>query len=269
MLKRRSREISIFNLSMLDVFASAMAAFLIIMIILLPYYERDAIADRSQIAALRQALDATRDALAKAEAAREAAEAQAEAFRPRDLDLMLLLDTTGSMGAQIASLQRDAKGLVRILNALSAELRVGLIAYRDRGPEERYLTQVFPLTTMTDLGFRRLAAFIDALDADGGGDDPEAIDAALDEALAQPWRDGADGVIVVIGDAPVHAEKRSTTLTQAERFSARSDRYRLSTISAGPASGYFRALAEAGDGVFIAGTTALLESIILSMVVEE
>jgi hypothetical protein len=79
MLKRRSREISTFNLSMLDVFASAMAAFLIIMIILLPYYERDAIADRSQIAALRQALDATRDALASAEAAREAAEAQAQA----------------------------------------------------------------------------------------------------------------------------------------------------------------------------------------------
>ncbi|EIC23190.1 YfaP family protein [Thiorhodovibrio frisius] len=81
MLKRRSREISIFNLSMLDVFASAMAAFLIIMIILLPYYERDAIADQSRIAELQQALDATQAELASAEAAREAAEAETQSAR--------------------------------------------------------------------------------------------------------------------------------------------------------------------------------------------
>lgn len=39
-LKKRNREISIFNLSMLDVFASAMGAFLIIMVVLLPYYRK-------------------------------------------------------------------------------------------------------------------------------------------------------------------------------------------------------------------------------------
>ncbi|WPL17984.1 hypothetical protein Thiowin_03032 [Thiorhodovibrio winogradskyi] len=81
MLKRRSREISIFNLSMLDVFASAMAAFLIIMIILLPYYDRDAIAEQSWIAELEQDLNAAQEALSRSEAAHAATEAEAGAAR--------------------------------------------------------------------------------------------------------------------------------------------------------------------------------------------
>lgn len=42
-MQRRKREISVFNLSMLDVIASAMGAFLIIMVVLLPYYKNDEI----------------------------------------------------------------------------------------------------------------------------------------------------------------------------------------------------------------------------------
>lgn len=37
-MKKRNREINIFNISMLDVIASAMGSFLIIMVVLLPYY---------------------------------------------------------------------------------------------------------------------------------------------------------------------------------------------------------------------------------------
>ena len=39
-MKRRNRDINIFNLSMLDVISGAMGAFLIIMVILLPYYKK-------------------------------------------------------------------------------------------------------------------------------------------------------------------------------------------------------------------------------------
>ncbi|MBF0449749.1 MAG: hypothetical protein HQK75_03525 [Candidatus Magnetomorum sp.] len=40
-MKKKNREFNIFNLSMLDVFASSMGAFLIIMVVLLPYYKKD------------------------------------------------------------------------------------------------------------------------------------------------------------------------------------------------------------------------------------
>lgn len=94
-MKRRNREINIFNLSMLDVISGAMGAFLIIMVILLPYYKKESIdyekalkesrqveqsAQAAQRAAeenLRAAEDALRSAQADAQANRQRADAAA------------------------------------------------------------------------------------------------------------------------------------------------------------------------------------------------
>lgn len=78
-MRRRNREINIFNLSMLDVIAGAMAAFLILMVILLPYYDKDAIDQQAIIAELRQTLAQQQPALQAAQAEAEAARAQAQA----------------------------------------------------------------------------------------------------------------------------------------------------------------------------------------------
>ena len=58
-MQKRYREINVFNLSMLDVIAGAMGAFLIIMVILLPYYKNDAVIQhlREQIQQLEQELE--------------------------------------------------------------------------------------------------------------------------------------------------------------------------------------------------------------------
>jgi len=104
-MKPRNREINIFNLSMLDVISGAMAAFLIIMVILMPYYKKQSIdyqtiIDQLQqtIASLRLELEEvqqrTRElqetriraqaAMEQAQAAREQArQARAEAERQR------------------------------------------------------------------------------------------------------------------------------------------------------------------------------------------
>ena len=77
-MRRRSREINVFNLSMLDVIAGAMAAFLIVMVILLPYYDKDAIDQQAVIAELRQTLAQQQTALQAAQTEAEAARAQAQ-----------------------------------------------------------------------------------------------------------------------------------------------------------------------------------------------
>jgi len=278
-VRRRNREINIFNLSMLDVIAGAMAAFLIIMIVLMPYYRKEHVDYQAMLAQLRAQVAAAEAAAADADAALSAARAEAEsaraaeraarseanALRPRDLDLVIVLDSTGSMGEEIASLRADAKGLVRILSELSKTLRVGVVAYRDRGSDEAYLTQVAPLSPMTGGGLVELERFLDALGADGGGDAPEAVDAGLAQAMAQPWNLAADGIIVVIGDAPAHPDTIDDTFRLAREFAAQSTRFRVSTIAQGPAEPYFRVLAEQGNGVFISGATALLENIIVSI----
>jgi len=75
-MRPRHREISTLNLAMLDVIAGAMAAFLILMVILLPYYERETVDQEALIAELRQALAEARAAQSAAASAAQAAQAQ-------------------------------------------------------------------------------------------------------------------------------------------------------------------------------------------------
>src|SRR5690606_8216452 len=87
------------------------------------------------------------------------------------LDLVIAIDTTGSMRDEIAELQAGIFGIIRILNRLSPSLAVGIVAFRDEG--EEYVTRVHPLETMNEAALQKAIAFVDSLNARGGGDDPE------------------------------------------------------------------------------------------------
>ena len=76
-MRRHNREISTLSLSMLDVIAGAMAAFLILMVILLPYYGKETVNQEALITELRQAVAEAETARSAAEDAAEAAQAQA------------------------------------------------------------------------------------------------------------------------------------------------------------------------------------------------
>jgi hypothetical protein len=85
-VKRLNREISVFNMSMLDVITGALGAFLMIMIILFPHYNRDTselLAEiqeqEARIAALESEANAAQLALADARAEVTEAERRAEA----------------------------------------------------------------------------------------------------------------------------------------------------------------------------------------------
>ncbi|MCB2264251.1 MAG: hypothetical protein LGR52_15125 [Candidatus Thiosymbion ectosymbiont of Robbea hypermnestra] len=73
-MKPRNREINIFNLSMLDVISGAMAAFLIIMVVLIPYYRKESIDYQAIIASLQREV---------AEAQQQTQAAQAESEQQR------------------------------------------------------------------------------------------------------------------------------------------------------------------------------------------
>ncbi len=76
-MRRHNREISTLSLSMLDVIAGAMAAFLILMVILLPYYGKETVNQEALITELRQAVTQAETARSAAEDAAQAAQAQA------------------------------------------------------------------------------------------------------------------------------------------------------------------------------------------------
>jgi Mg-chelatase subunit ChlD len=114
------------------------------------------------------------------------------------VDVVFAVDTTSSMSGLIEGAKRTVwsiAGHIRDADP-SADLRIGLVAYRDIGDE--YVTRDFALTGELDAVFTELSGYR----AQGGGDTPEHVAAALDSALHKmQWRDDARKLVFLVGDA--------------------------------------------------------------------
>ena len=120
------------------------------------------------------------------------------------LDVLFLLDSTGSMADEIDQIKRTLLSIsARIADLPSQpDLRFGMVSYRDRRDE--YVTRVFDFDD--DAG--RFANAIRDVVADGGGDDPESLNEALHTAIHRPeWRAGdAIRLVFLLADAPPHLD---------------------------------------------------------------
>lgn len=123
---------------------------------------------------------------------------------PLQLDVLFLVDATGSMADEIERLKANMISVAEEIAALPADpdLRLAMTVYRDAG--DLFVTRTFDFTP-------DVAAFTDALGdvvADGGGDWPEALDEALAESLTAPaWRgDGTVRLVFLLADAPPHID---------------------------------------------------------------
>jgi hypothetical protein len=136
--------------------------------------------------------------------------------RARKLDLMLAIDTTGSMGDEIRFLQAELGSIVDGLRARHRDLdiRVGFVFYRDLGDE--YVTQTVPLSADINGAQAQLARQY----ASGGGDYPEAMDQAVIRAARQSWRPDAVKSLLLVADAPPHDDKVGRTWLAAENLRA-------------------------------------------------
>jgi len=127
----------------------------------------------------------------------------AKAPAPR-VEVTFVLDTTGSMGGLIEGAKRRIWSIARRIGEgrPRPDLRLGLVAYRDRG--DAYVTQVHDLTADMDAVYRSLMSF----QAEGGGDGPEHVSAALHDAVHRvSWSQGPGlKVIFLVGDAPPHVD---------------------------------------------------------------
>ena len=102
-----------------------------------------------------------------------------KAARPT-LDVVFVLDTTGSMSGLIEGAKQKIWSIAsRLASGTPApRIRVGLVAYRDRGDE--YVTRRFELSEDLDAVYANLQGF----SAAGGGDGPEHVGQALGEAVS-------------------------------------------------------------------------------------
>lgn len=144
------------------------------------------------------------------------------------LDLAFCIDTTGSMQGEIDTVKAKVKSIVAKLSSGQPKpvIRVGLVAYRDKGDE--YVTKVFPFSDKID----KVVSDISDLRADGGGDGPEAVDMGLHAALNElSWSNDKNTarLLYLIGDAPAHKDKTDYDMT-AEAKSASTKKICVSTI---------------------------------------
>ena len=127
-----------------------------------------------------------------------------EASQRARLDLVFLIDATGSMGDEIGKLKTTLRTIANEVARLPSrpDTCFGLVAYRDRG--DAFLVRRHDFTN--DLG--GFQAVLDALQANGGGDYPEAMNEALNETVHRlSWRGtGATRMVVLLADAPPHLD---------------------------------------------------------------
>jgi hypothetical protein len=136
------------------------------------------------------------------------------------LDVVFALDTTGSMGGLLEGAKQKIWSIASRMasGTPTPRVRVGLVAYRDQG--DAYVTKVFALSEDLDAVYKDLQSFV----ADGGGDGPEAVQAALADAVDKmKWSDSkrAAKMIFLVGDAPAHSQDQAPLLAASKRAIAR------------------------------------------------
>jgi Mg-chelatase subunit ChlD len=128
--------------------------------------------------------------------------AQKAEDRPQ-LDVVFVLDTTSSMTGLIEGAKEKIWSIASRMASgkPTPRIRVGLVAYRDRG--DAYETLRFDLTEDLDAVYKNLRG----LQAEGGGDGPEHVGKGLGEAVKlMSWSDSkrTARMIFLVGDAPAH-----------------------------------------------------------------
>lgn len=146
---------------------------------------------------------------------------------PQALDLMIVLDTTGSMADELAYLKDQLGSIVGniTLERSAVDIRFALVVYRDIGDE--YVVRSFPFTSSLE----SIQDDLEAQVAYNGGDMPEAMDLALAQAVAASWRGGNTArVALLVADAPPHQANYSATMDSIRQ--ARAEGIQLYALAA-------------------------------------
>ena len=144
----------------------------------------------------------------------------------RGLDVVFVLDATESMREEIGQAKdriRDVHavvtGLLGAAEAPARNVRFGVVAFKDYG-DDYGLKAIRTLPLSDDPG--ALEAFLGRVVVNGGGDLPEPIHRALGaatDASEMGWQlKKRHHIVVLVTDAPIHANGRKAARSTAERF---------------------------------------------------
>ncbi|MFG1603703.1 VWA domain-containing protein [Actinoplanes sp. NPDC049265] len=118
-------------------------------------------------------------------------------------DIMLLVDTTGSMGGVMQNVKDNLHAVINQVRQAQPKAQFGLAGFRDQSNPQDLFKLYSPITPDP----QQVHDQVDKLSVAGRDDDPEDWGFALDKLSTDTparWRANSNRIIVLVGDAPTH-----------------------------------------------------------------
>jgi hypothetical protein len=134
----------------------------------------------------------------------------------RPVDVVFVLDVTESMQPYIDAVKQNVIAFAQDLASNNRDYRLGLVTFED------YVVSAYPdcncayRNTMTS-DVKQFTDWVGGLHAGGGGDIPEDQLDALSYAASLPFRPEAEGIIIIVTDAPPHHKGDGSAFTQHDQ----------------------------------------------------
>ncbi|MBO7197055.1 MAG: hypothetical protein J6V80_07040 [Clostridia bacterium] len=139
------------------------------------------------------------------------------------IEIMLVVDVTGSMGDEIGFLKAELADVVNriVENDGDTVIKLAMLFYRDT--DDKVPFDYYDFTDVTNTsGLTTQQSALNAQGASGGGDYPEAVDEALNIAVNKQWSTGVTTKIIFhVLDAPAHEKtENKEKLVSATKIAA-------------------------------------------------
>jgi hypothetical protein len=121
----------------------------------------------------------------------------------RPVDIVFVLDVTESMQPYIDAVKQNVIAFAQDLAANNRDYRLGLVTFEDYVISQ-YSDCNCPYRQKMTSNVNEFTEWVGSLHAGGGGDIPEDQLDALNYASTFPFRPEAQGIIILVTDAPAH-----------------------------------------------------------------
>jgi von Willebrand factor type A domain len=145
-------------------------------------------------------------------------------LRRKGLDIVLVIDDTGSMDLIINDVRDRMDELVMAIHRLVPIARIGIVVFGGRS--ER--VDIEPLT----ISSHRLQTFLNGIGAKGHGSQGDVYSACVTAVNQMNWKPYAKKVIVLVGDSPPRFEDYGPLLSLIARFRAEDGTFNAIDVSA-------------------------------------
>ena len=146
-------------------------------------------------------------------------------LRRKGLDVVLVIDGTGSMNLIINDVKAKMAQLIQAIHRLVPIARVGIIVFGGKGEK----MEIQPLT----LSPAKLTDFLGHITAKGGGEWEEDTFGACTTAMQKmDWKPYAKKVVVLVGDSPPHKDDFAPLIAMIRKFKGQNGTFNTVDVAA-------------------------------------